>query len=250
MPLALARSCFVVTRPSAERGDLAQALQAEGAEVLEFPAQELVATHEAPPPGPFDLAIFTSPASVDFARERLQGTLPACLAAPGQGTARRIREAGLGTVVAPGKGAGMAALLDEPELTQRLPGQRVLVVGGRPLKRHNLEQLAARGAHAVEFCAYERLPAQDPEPLAGWLARRVADAIMVSSVSAVQALTALQGIAWGDTVWIVSSNRVGEAVAARGGEVGAVAGSAETGEMVRAAIVWHAAGGGKGRHAD
>ena len=250
MTPALARSCFVVTRPSVERGGLAQALQAEGAEVLEFPAQELVATREAPPAGPFDVAIFTSPAAVEFGRERLEESLPGCLAAPGQGTARRVRGLGLGTPIAPSAGAGLAALLDEPELAQRLPGQRVLVVGGRPFKNHSLEQLAARGAQAVGFCAYERLPARDPEPLAGWLARRAADAIMVSSVSAVQALTALRGIAWRDTVWIVSSARVGAAVETSGGRVGAVAASAETDDMVRAAIEWHAGRGGQGRPTD
>ena len=247
MPLALTESCFIVTRPLVERGDLAEALQAVGAEVLEFPAQELSATDDAPPPGPFDLAIFTSPAAVEFGRERLARMLPARLAAPGQGTARRVREAGLGKAIAPHSGAGLAALLDEPRLAERLPGQRVLVVGGRPLKRHSLEQLADRGAQAVGFCAYERLPVRDPEPLAGWLARRAPDAIMVSSVSAVQALTALQGIAWGDTVWIVSSARVGAAVEAGGARVGAVAASAGTDDMVRAAIEWYSAGGGKDR---
>jgi len=250
MPLALARSCFVVTRPTVERGDLAESLQDQGAKVLEFPALELTATAEAPPVGPFDLAIFTSPAAVAFGRGRLEGKLPARIAAPGQGTARRVREAGLGSALAPRAGAGLAALLDEPELRRRLPGLRVLVVGGRPLKRHSLEQLAARGAHAEWFCAYERRPASTPEPLAGWLANRVADAIMVSSVSAVEALTALHGIAWGDTVWIVSSPRVGRAVETRGGRVGAMAASAETADMVRAAIDWHAARGRQDRRRD
>ncbi len=225
-------------------------MRAEGAEVLEFPAQEVVATDEVPPPGPFDLAIFTSPAAVELGHERLEGSLPACLAAPGQGTARRLREAGLGTAISPSAGAGLVALLDEPELTQRLAEQRVLVVGGRPFKSHSLELLAAHGAHAVGFCAYERLPVQDPEPLAGWFARRVGGAIMVSSASAVQALTALQGIAWDDAVWIVSSARVAAAVGAGGGRVGAVAASAETGDMVRAAIEWHSARGGKGGQTD
>jgi len=250
MPTVLARSCFVVTRPAAERGDLAESLQAQGAKVLEFPALELAATAEAPPAGPFDLAIFTSPAAVEFGRERLEGKLPARLAAPGQGTVRRVREAGLGVAIAPGAGAGLAALLDEPGLAALLPGRRVLVVGGRPLKRHSLEQLAARGAQAVWFGAYERLPAGDPEPLADWLANGVADAIMVSSVSAVEALTALQGIAWGNTVWIVSSPRVGRAVETRGGRVGAMAASAGTADMVRAAIDWNSAGAGKDRRTD
>ncbi len=250
MPLPLARARFVVTRPSAESGGLAEALRDEGADVLEFPAQELAATADEPPAGPFDLAIFTSPAAVVFGRGRLQGNLPACLAAPGQGTARRLREAGLGSAIAPGSGAGLAALLDGPELAGRLSGQRVLVVAGRPLKRHSLEQLEARGARPAGFCAYERRPARDPEPLAGWLARREADAIMVSSVSAVQALMALPDMAWGDIVWIVSSARVAAAVEARGARVGAVAASAETADMVRAAVAWCSASAAPGRDAD
>lgn len=250
MPVALARCCFVVTRPAAERGDLADSLEAQGARVLEFPALELAATTEVPPAGPFDLAIFTSPAAVEFSRERLEGKLPARLAAPGQGTAQRVREAGLGSAIAPRAGAGLAALLDAPGLAASLPGRRVLVVGGRPLKRHSLERLAARGAEAVWFGAYERRPASDPEPLSGWLANGVADAIMVSSVSAVEALTALQGIAWGDTVWIVSSPRVGRAVETGGGRVGAMAASAGTADMVRAAIDWHSAVAGKDRRTD
>ena len=54
--------------------------ESDRAEVLEFPAQELAATGDEPPAGPFDLAIFTSPAAVEFGRERLRGNLPARLA--------------------------------------------------------------------------------------------------------------------------------------------------------------------------
>lgn len=237
MPAALKHARIVVTRPAAGPDSLSEALRAAGAAVLEFPALTLTATPEAAPAGPFDWIVFTSPAAVDFGWARVSERLPARLAAPGTGTAERLREAGAPAVVAPHEGAGMQALLAEPAFAEALAGRAVLMVGGHPFNRRGIDQLRARGARPTGFGAYERHPVGDAEPLAGWLRAGRADAIMVSSVAAVEALAAL-ALDWGALAWIVSSERVAAAVAARGARVGAVAASAETPALVAAAREW------------
>lgn len=241
MSLPLAGARLVMTRPATERSALSEALHAAGAETLEFPAMALCPSSQVCPAGAFDLVVFTSPAAVDFGLKRLNGRLPERVAAPGTGTASQLRDAGVEAVIIPPEGAGVAALLEAPELSGRLSGWRVLVVAGSPLNRHGLDLLREVGACPEVFCAYERKVARDPQPLASWLAQNGADAIMVSSVTAVKALTALPGLEWSRVDWIVSSPRVGTAVAAAGGRLGAVAASAETRDMVCAAIDWWSA---------
>lgn len=233
----LDRARIVVTRPAAGTDTLSAALAEAGAEVLAFPALTLHATGEPVPAGPFDWIVFTSPAAVEFGWSRVRKRLPPQVAAPGAGTAEMLRAAGVEMVTAPNAGAGMAALLKQPAFLEGLAGRTVLVVSGRPLNRRSLARLRERGAKPTGFCVYERRPAKDVGPLADWLRDGAADAIMVSSVAAADALAALR-LDWGGIAWIVSSGRVAAAVEARGGCVGAIADSAETSDLVAAARRW------------
>lgn len=237
---------IILTRPAGDNDTLAEALQAGGAHPLFFPALAVQASRDAAPAGPFDLAIFTSPAAVRFGLERVHSVLPARVAAPGQGTADCLLAADVGTVIAPRHGAGLSALLDTSVLRERIRGARVLLVCGRPPNRRTVHRLEVGGARPTTFCAYRRQGAADAGPLAEWLRRGAADAIMVSSVAAVEALAALRerdGLDWSAIAWIVSSPRVAAAVKAHAGRVGAVAVSANARALVAAASEWWSAGG-------
>lgn len=232
---------IVLTRPERDCAPLAKALRGAGARLLFFPALVLQASGDKPPAGPFDLAIFTSPAAVRFGLDRVRDRMPEAVAAPGEGTAERLRSLGVGPAITPPQGAGLAALLEAPALRSLVHGARVLLVCGRPLNRGSVARLRAAGARPEAFCAYERHGAAEPGPLAGWLRGGGADAIMVSSVSAVEALAALaerKGLGWNGIEWIVSSPRVADAVAAHGGQVGAMAASAQARALAAAASEW------------
>lgn len=232
---------IVLTRPERDCAPLARALRRAGAHPLFFPALVLRASEDEPPAGPFELAIFSSPAAVRFGLERVRDRMPNAVAAPGEGTAERLRSLGVGPAIMPPQGAGLAALLEAPALRSLAEGARVLLVCGRPLNRGSIARLRAAGARPEAFCAYERQGAAAPGPLAGWLHGGGADAIMVSSVAAVEALAALakrEGFDWHGIDWIVSSPRVAEAVAAHGGHVGAVAASAQARALAAATSEW------------
>lgn len=232
---------IILTRPERDDAELAGLLTQEGAQTLSFPALVVQGHDEPVPDGPFDLAVFTSPAAVHFGLKRVRDRLPGHVAAPGRGTAERLREAGIGPVTAPSRGAGLAALLESPALGPRLSGLRVLLVCGRPLNRISLERLVSYGAEPVAFCVYERSGVTEPAPLEDWLRRDAADAIMVSSVAAVETLVALGERArldWSGIDWIASSPRVAAAVKAGAGRVGAVAESADARALAAAASQW------------
>ncbi|MGH8127410.1 MAG: uroporphyrinogen-III synthase [Gammaproteobacteria bacterium] len=243
--MTLAGSSIILTRPTEDSDALANVLHEAGAQPLSFPALTLQASNDTAPVGPFDLAIFTSPAAVRFGLERVRDVLPARIAAPGQGTADCLLAASVSTVIAPRYGAGLSALLDAPILHESLADTRVLLVCGRPLNRRSIKQLATRGARPTAFCAYQRRGVTEAGPLTEWLRRGAADAIMVSSVAAVEALAALgerAGLDWSGIEWIASSPRVAAAVKARAGRVGAIAASAQAEALVAAASEWWSAG--------
>lgn len=237
MTARLEAARIVLTRPAAPDDELGGRLATEGAQVLRFPAL-LVEPLAAPlPPGEFDAAVFTSPASVRHGLARIASALPPLLAATGEGTARRLAAAGVRRVLVPESGAGLAALVGSGAAAQ-FAGRRVLLVCGRPVNRRSLDLLASHAAEAAAFPVYRRRPNREPEPLAGWLRSGGADAIMASSAAAVAALTDLPGIAWREVSWIVSSRRVAQAVERSGGRTAAVAASADDDDLVAAAIRW------------
>lgn len=228
---------IVVTRPEGAEDRLSRRLAAEGARVLAFPALEIAPLDTPIPDGAFDLALFTSPASVRHGWPRLAGRLPKRLLAPGSGTRATLVAAGAGTVRIPARGAGMAALLASlPRKT--LAGKRLLLVCGEPLNRKSLDTLAGRGAEVTPWPVYARQPCENPHPLADWIHAGEADVIMASSIAAATALMKLSKSGVTGIGWIVSSPRVARAVAQAGAEVVATAQSAEAGNMSTAAIHW------------
>jgi uroporphyrinogen-III synthase len=152
----------LVTRPEAQAGPLAHALEAAGARVYRLPTLEIrmrpdrAAVRAAV--GPVDRyhwVIFVSANAVRHGVALLEGRADAPIAAIGPATATALRLAGH-RVRLSGEGSfDSEHLLAAPELAN-VAGQRILVVrgvGGRDLV---LEQLRARGAEVVCAEVYER----------------------------------------------------------------------------------------------
>ena len=194
----------VLTRPQAQCRGLADALGARGAHVIFFPALEItpVPLSEssraalATLPG-CALAVFVSANAAEhgIAAARAAGPWPSAVAvaAIGDATAARLREAGFEGVIAPATGFDSESLLACPELRE-VRGMRILIfrgVGGRERLRTTLE---ARGAKVDYVECYRReRPQTDATPLRGALARGEIAAVYAMSAETVDNFLALTG---------------------------------------------------------
>ncbi len=237
MPRRLEGAGIVVTRPAGADDRLARLLAAGGARVLAFPAFSVAPLESPMPAGAFAAALFTSPAAVRFGWPRLTGVRPKLLLAPGGGTRASLAAAGATGIQMPARGAGLDALLDALP-ADLLAGKRLLLVCGEPLNRASLRKLAARGAEVAPFPVYARRATRNPQPLTAWIRDGEADAIMASSVAAIEALHELLGDNAGRLDWIVSSRRVADAAQRRGTKPLFLAASAGADDMAAAAADW------------
>lgn len=169
--LPLAGCCVVTTRPAGQAAGLVAALQAQGAEVLNFPVIEILAADPAPllelDLDSFALAFFVSPNAVEQAFAiRPAATWPAALrlATVGPGSAQVLRAHGCARVIAPENGFDSEAVLALPEFSAAaLAGRKVLLVRGEGGRELMAQTLAARGACVEQVSVYRRACAQlDP----------------------------------------------------------------------------------------
>ena len=188
---SLAGLNIVVTRPREQAAPLAQRITQAGGQVILFPLLEIspvadpqsLRTLVARLPE-FNLAIFISPNAVRygmaaiFAAGALSPTLK--IATVGQGSAKALRDLGVGEIIAPQERFDSEALLALPEL-QQVAGWRVVIFrgdGGRELLGDTLK---ARGA-SVEYAAcYRRAKPQQDSAM---LLAANPDAITVTSSEA------------------------------------------------------------------
>ena len=182
---------IVVTRPREQAAQLAQRITQAGGQVILFPLLEISPVADPKPLRTlvarlpeFNLAIFISPNAVCygmaaiFAAGALSPTLK--IATVGQGSAKALRDLGVGKIIAPQDRFDSEALLALPEL-QQVAGWRVVIFrgdGGRELLGDTLK---ARGA-SVEYAAcYQRAK---PQQNIGMLLAADPDAITVTSSEA------------------------------------------------------------------
>lgn len=166
----------VVTRPAHQMEPLAGALEAAGAEVLRFPALEIVAEPEDEPRRAAqqraveaDWLYFVSPNAVAHGLPRIRAAggpgRHSRIAAVGHGTAQALREHGIEEVVYPRQGATSEDLLAETPLGALQAGRVTIVrgVGGR----QQLAETLRRNGVTVDFLeVYRRTrPDTDPAPL-------------------------------------------------------------------------------------
>lgn len=195
------------TQPGADRQ--AAELRCAGYRVQVVPLLEIVPLVAAPPPGPFDIAIFVSEHAVRIGLPQLEPGGVRVFAV-GEHTARTLADAGVVAAVPPLSSS--EGLLAMPEL-QDVAGARVLLVSGADGRELLADQLTARGAQLVRYRCYQRRPLDvlDPQLLD-------VDAIVAWSGAAVTALAPRWFAAGGraDVPVLVPSARV----AALGVELG------------------------------
>jgi len=191
----------VVTRPADEVAELTDLLRAEGAEVLEAPAIEIMPAEDTGPlddavsdlcEGGFGWVVFSSPRAVDAVRERMDALgytrgMAAMIAAVGPATAASLLEAGF-----------HVHLVADPHTTEVLAGQFPTGQGRVLLPRADIappgveERLAAKGWTPVRVVAYRTgLSAALPDEVATALADGLVDAVTFSSASTVRGFAAI-----------------------------------------------------------
>ncbi|WP_412478869.1 uroporphyrinogen-III synthase [Azonexus sp. IMCC34839] len=190
----LAGRTIVVTRPRAQCGPLAEAIESAGGRALIFPLLEISPAEDGAPLqaaadrlGEYSVAVFISPNAVDHALPVLlaKRSWPVDLlpAAVGQGTVKALAEKGVQGCIAPTERFDSEALLALPELAPaRVAGKRVAIFrgdGGRELLADTLHE---RGAQVDCITCYRRSgpSAGARELLAAWREGRL-DALTVSS---------------------------------------------------------------------
>ena len=198
----------VLTAPRPRVRTVAEALRADGHEVLELPFVSIEALTDAPAQrallaslARFEVAIFVSPTAVDTVLDARPEPWPEHLrpAVVGPGSLEALAVHGLdghpGLLVPEGPVYDAAALLAHPALAAPCT-LRVLVVraeGGNPRIE---EELAARGARVTVLCAYRResigIDAPTRATLSDWLGEAAATArdpvFVVTTVDAVERL--------------------------------------------------------------
>jgi uroporphyrinogen-III synthase len=104
------------------------------------------------------VAIFTSPAAVRFARRLAPLRSRAAVLAPGAGTRRALRRAGLGEAQAPSRedSEGILGL----DVLQDVDGRRIGIVGAAGGRGLLADELTRRGAEVMHAHVYRRLPAR------------------------------------------------------------------------------------------
>ena len=190
----LAGRTIVVTRPLAQAGALASAIEEAAGRPLVFPLLEISPADDPRPLAEvalrlndYALAIFISPNAVDHALPVILAdrSWPAPLrpAAVGQGTVRALAAHGIGNCIAPTERFDSEALLALPELdVSKVAGLRIAIFrgdGGRELLADTLRE---RGALVDCITSYRRSgPATGCQPLMqAWRAGQL-DALTVSS---------------------------------------------------------------------
>lgn len=189
---ALKGKRIVITRPRAQADSLAAELSARGAQVILFPAIEIVPAD----PGPLDGALsraanfawiaFTSANAVSAVLDRaaaLRIALPPSvrLAAVGRGTAQALADRGLRAAFVPTEFTGAALGRELPDVS----GQRVLLPIARDARDDAAVALERRGAVVSRVVAYETRRAALDAAARRALAQGV-DAFTFASPSAVE----------------------------------------------------------------
>ena len=198
---------IVVTRARAQASDLAQALEALGAEVVQFPTIRIVPPADEAPlrraaeeASTFDWIVFTSVNGVErfwhaLAEQkrdaRALGGVRVC--AIGPATAAELERRGVVPDVVPDEFVAEAAIraLDAAD---DLRGRRILLPRAEVARAVLPEELRARGAEVVEVTAYTTVQdGTDVERVRGLIARGEVDAVTFTASSTVRNFVDLVG---------------------------------------------------------
>lgn len=194
---------ILVTRPAGQAGTLAALIEAQGGEAVIFPLLEIGPADDvtdlqaaAAQLETFSLAVFISPNAVDYSLPTLLAgrTWPASVqtAAIGPGTVAVLAARGIAGTLVPTGRFDSEALLELPALqTERVAGQKVLILRGNGGRELLAETLRERGAEVQCVTCYQRSAPSDATPLVSLLRNGRLDALTVSSSEGLRHLFAL-----------------------------------------------------------
>jgi uroporphyrinogen III methyltransferase/synthase len=166
----LAGRTVVVTRPRAQAGGFAAALEEMGAEVVPLPAIRIAPAPDPEPlrqavrcAGTFDWIVFTSvngvarffAALADAGRDA-RALAPARIAAIGPATAAELAKHAIIPDLVPGEYVAEAAV--EALAAEGVAGKRVLLPRAEIARAVLPDELRARGAEVVDVAAYRTVP--------------------------------------------------------------------------------------------
>lgn len=198
---------IVVTRARAQASDFAQALEALGAEVVQFPTIRIAPPEDEAPllraaatAGTFDWIVFTSVNGVErfwyaLAQQRCDaralGGVRVC--AIGPATAAELERRGVVPDVVPGEFVAEAAV-QALASADELQGRRILLPRADIARAALPEQLRGLGAEVVEVDAYTTVQdGTDAERVRGLLARGEVDVVTFTASSTVRNFVDLVG---------------------------------------------------------
>lgn len=255
MPVAskspLAGTRIAITRPVGSGDGLARRVRALGGAALLLPGARLRAAPDARTARAAlraalagDVVIFTSPAAVRFAAALAKLKTSAQVLAPGRGTARALRRAGLAHVTCPAREDSEGLL--ELAALRAVRGQRIAIVGadgGRGLLE---SRLTARGGSVSAAHVYARTPARLDRRHANALLRTLHQPLFVL-VSSAQALANILAALPGDAraallagTAVASSERLAQRAHAAGFARVRCAASAHAGDLLAAVVAGRA----------
>ncbi|MGH8152640.1 MAG: uroporphyrinogen-III synthase [Rhodanobacteraceae bacterium] len=164
-PRPLTGTHIAITRPAGTGAALAQRVRALGGTPLLLPGSSLRAPTDPDAARTAlrttlacDVAIFTSPAAVRFARRLGPRPGRGRVLAPGAGTLRALRRARFADAQAPAR-EDSEGMLAQPAL-QSMRGKRVGIVGAAGGRGLLDRELATRGARIAHAYVYRRVPAR------------------------------------------------------------------------------------------
>ncbi len=204
----------LVTRPAHQAAHLAELVEQRGWRAVRFPALEIIPVKPVDKVNSmlqridlFDALIFISVNAVNFALQANDGKIDRFknhrIAAVGRATATALETAGLAVTWVPEAGFNSEALLAMPEL-QAIGGRSFLLVRGESGRELLADTLRARGATVEYLEVYRRIqPECDNTFVKQLLSRRELDVITVTSVEALENLTAMLGLQIQDKVLLV-----------------------------------------------
>ena len=198
---------IVVTRARAQASDFAAALEALGAEVVQFPTIRIIPPADEAPllaaagqAASYDWIVFTSVNGVErfwyaLAQQgcdaRALGGVKVC--AIGPATAAELGRRGITADVVPGEFVAEAAVL-ALDAADDLAGRRILLPRADVARAVLPEQLRARGAEVVEVAAYTTVQdGTDAERVRGLLQRGEVDAVTFTASSTVRNFVEMVG---------------------------------------------------------
>ena len=194
---------ILVTRPAAQADALAKLITDQGGEPLLFP---LITISAADDPAPlqqaiaqldaYRLAVFISPNAALFSVPHIVAARPwppeLRAAAVGPGTASQLAALGIAPVIVPASRYDSAGLLERAELqTERISGQRVLILRGNGGREELADTLRQRGAEVDAITVYHRSPPADGRARWTQVCTPAPDALTISSSEALRNLVAM-----------------------------------------------------------